>query len=64
VVLGFEFRALLGRCCATYAVPSPFALVIFGIGAHAFAQASLQHGPPIYASCVAGMTGLLHGAQL
>jgi hypothetical protein len=36
--------------------PTLLALVIFQIGSCVFAQASLDCDPPIYVSCVAGMS--------
>jgi hypothetical protein len=40
--------------------PAPFALGIFQIGAHVYAQADLNGDSPIYASCIAGVTGTNH----
>jgi hypothetical protein len=39
-------------------------VAIFEILGLLFVQASVDHDPPIYASCVAGMTGAYHHAQL
>jgi hypothetical protein len=49
--------------------PSPpptllFAVVIFQMGSHFYALASLDLDLPIYASCIAGMTVVYHHAQL
>jgi hypothetical protein len=41
---------------------SPFALVIFEIGSRVYAQAGLDHNPPIYASRIAEMTSMHHHA--
>jgi hypothetical protein len=41
-----------------------FALAIFPIGFHDYAQASLDHNLTIYASHVAGMTGMHYHTQL
>jgi hypothetical protein len=63
VTLGFEFRAsyLLGRHTTSSVVPPAlFALAIFQIGSHIYAQASLGCNPPVYSSQVAGMTGVYH----
>jgi hypothetical protein len=54
VVLGVEFRAF---CLPFEPSPAPFCF-IFGIGSWVFAWASLDHDPSIYASHVAGMTGI------
>jgi hypothetical protein len=44
--------------------PSPFfALGIFRIGLYIYTQASLGCDPPIYAFCLAGMTGTYHHPQ-
>jgi hypothetical protein len=42
---------------------SSFALGIFLIGCHVNAWESLNHDTPIFASCMAGMTGIHHHAQ-
>jgi hypothetical protein len=39
-------------------------LVIFQTGSHFYAWVGLDHNPPIYVSCVAGMTGMHHHAPL
>jgi hypothetical protein len=44
--------------------PAFFALVIFQVGSCVFARAGLDHDPPTYVSCVTGMTGIHHHAQL
>jgi hypothetical protein len=44
--------------------PALLALCIYGIGFYIYAQASLDHNLPIYVSCIAGMTGTHHHAQL
>jgi hypothetical protein len=44
--------------------PVHFALVIFQIRSWIFAWANLAHDLPICASCVAGMKGACHYAQL
>jgi hypothetical protein len=44
--------------------PALFDFVIFLIGSYVFVQAHLDCNPPIYASCVAGMTGSYHHTQL
>jgi hypothetical protein len=36
------------------------ALVIWGIESHVYPQAALDHDSPIFAPCVAGVTGMLH----
>jgi hypothetical protein len=43
--------------------PVLFALGICWIGSHIYALASLDCNPPIYASCVFGMTGMHHHIQ-
>jgi hypothetical protein len=43
--------------------PALFTLFFCAV-AHIFAHASLDHGPPIYASCLAEMKGVHHYAQL
>jgi hypothetical protein len=49
---------MLGRCSITSAIPPfLFALAVFQIGSCIFAQAELDHGPPIYTSHIPGMTG-------
>jgi hypothetical protein len=67
-VLGFELRALclLGQGCATWAtLPAALsALVTFEIEFHFYAWAGLNHNPPIYASCVTGVTDTCHHAHL
>jgi hypothetical protein len=52
---GFELRALnlLGRHSTTLAMPLAFfALVIFELGPHVYAQLGLDNYPPIYTSHV------------
>jgi hypothetical protein len=44
--------------------PHSFLLRYFSYRISLYAQASLGHDPPIYTSCVAGMTEALHHAQL
>jgi hypothetical protein len=41
-----------------------FALIIFQIGSGVYVWAGLQSSPTIYASLMAGMTGVYHHAQL
>jgi hypothetical protein len=41
-----------------------FAFVIFVIGSSVSAWAIMDHQLPIYASCIAGMTGMRHHTQL
>jgi hypothetical protein len=63
VVLTFELKALslLGRCYATSTTPTTlFAVGIFQVGSHAYAQAILDYNPPIYTSHVGGMSGACH----
>jgi hypothetical protein len=43
-------------------IPSPFGLVILGMGPHIYAGGGLDSDPAIYASCIAGMTGMHHCA--
>jgi hypothetical protein len=43
--------------------PALFALVIFPTVSHVYALASLDLDPPIYASCLPGMTGMYHHSQ-
>jgi hypothetical protein len=60
-ILGFELRAphLLGRHSTTWAMLLVrFALVIFQIGSWVYALASLDHGPPIYASFIVDTIGV------
>jgi hypothetical protein len=55
----------LGRCSTTLStLLALFALVIFKIRLHISVPDCLDYNPPIYASCVAGMTGMYHHAQL
>jgi hypothetical protein len=57
----FELRSVgfQGKTSITWATPPAlFALVIFEIASHVYAQASLDHDPPIYA-----MRGPYHHAQ-
>jgi hypothetical protein len=59
MVSEFEIRAspLLDR--------SPgLSSLVFQIGSPAYALANLDYGPPIYASCIAGVTGACHQTQL
>jgi hypothetical protein len=41
-----------------------FALIIFQIGSHFYAQINLDHDAPIYSSHIAGITYMHHWAQL
>jgi hypothetical protein len=56
---------LADKYSATWTMfPTLFTLVIFDMKSHVYAQAGLYCHPPIYTSCVAGMTGTSHHAQL
>jgi hypothetical protein len=44
--------------------PVLFAFLIFGIGSSVYAWPGLDCYPPIYASCLAEMTGMHHHGQL
>jgi hypothetical protein len=44
--------------------PTLFVLLIFfPLGSLIYAQASLDHDPPIYTSCVTGITDMYHHTQ-
>jgi hypothetical protein len=62
-VLGFELKTscMQGGCSTTWATPlSPFCFGYFWDRISCFCSADLDHGPPLYASCVAGMAGAHH----
>jgi hypothetical protein len=66
MVIGFELRVLhlLGRCFTTWATLSVlFALGIFQVESHVYAQSSLDYHPSISTSYVAGMAIRWHYAQ-
>jgi hypothetical protein len=56
MVLGFEPRTLPAFHHLSHA-SALFAVVIFQVGSHFYAWACLHCNLPIYATCVAGMTG-------
>jgi hypothetical protein len=64
IVLGFELRALylLGRHLS-HALNSSFFRYFSNRVSH-FARPGLDQDPPIYTSCIAQMTGMLHCALL
>jgi hypothetical protein len=53
---------VLARHSTTYLshAPALFALVTLQIRSRVFVRASRDHDPPIYVSCVAGMTGVCY----
>jgi hypothetical protein len=56
---------LLGRCSTISAtLPALFAFSYISIMSCVYAQASLDHPPPIYTYFVAGMTGVHHDTQI
>jgi hypothetical protein len=61
-ILGFELRALyfLGKCYHLSHLSILFCFSYFLNKVSHYALASLDHDSPVYASCIAGMTGIHH----